>query len=52
MRGLEGRRVALFVGPDNDSAEQHSSPVIRALEEAGARIHVLKLGQGWARCPS
>lgn len=46
QRGLGGRRVALFIGPDDGSAEPHSSPVIRALEEAGARIHVLKLGKG------
>lgn len=46
-RGLESRRVAVFIGPDDDpAAEQRAAPVIRALEEAGARIHVLKTGKG------
>lgn len=46
QRGLESRRVAVFIGGDDESAEQHAGAVIRSLEEAGARIHVLKLGKG------
>jgi putative intracellular protease/amidase len=41
LRGLEGRRVALFVTPDDDAAKQRTAVVARALEQAGARIHVL-----------
>lgn len=47
QRGLESRRVAVFIGPNDDStAEEHAAPVIRALEAAGARIHVLRPGKG------
>jgi putative intracellular protease/amidase len=41
LRGLEGRRLALFIAADSDVAERRADIVIRALEGAGARIHVL-----------
>jgi putative intracellular protease/amidase len=41
LRGLEGRRVALFVSSNDESAKQRTSVVTRALEQAGVLIHVL-----------
>src|SRR5882672_1467652 len=41
LSGLEGRRVALFLSPDDESAKRRTAFVTRALEQAGARIHVL-----------
>jgi putative intracellular protease/amidase len=41
LRGLEGRRVALFASPNNESMERRTAVVTRTLEQAGARIHVL-----------
>jgi putative intracellular protease/amidase len=40
MRGLEGRRVALFVSPNNEAMEGRAAVVTRAMERAGARIHL------------
>jgi putative intracellular protease/amidase len=42
QRGLEGRRIALFAAGDDDRV----AVVTRALEGAGAPIHVLKPGEG------
>jgi putative intracellular protease/amidase len=41
LRGLEGRRIALFVSPDDESAASRLAVLTRVLEQAGARIHVL-----------
>lgn len=38
LRGLEGRRVALYVGSMTNAG---GMPVQQALEQAGARVHVL-----------
>ena len=46
LRGLEGRGVAVFFPSDDGAVERRAASVIRALEEAGARIHVLRAGQG------
>ena len=40
LRGLEGRRVAVFASP-KDSAEERAAVMTQALERAGARIHLL-----------
>ena len=40
LRGLEGRRVAVFVSPQPDASRV--GIVGRALEQAGARIHILR----------
>jgi putative intracellular protease/amidase len=40
QRGLDGRRVAVFVS-SSENAQQRETVVTRALEQAGARINVL-----------
>jgi hypothetical protein len=41
MRGLEARRIAVFVERDDAEAQRNAAPVIAALEQAGARLHLL-----------
>src|SRR5207237_9144827 len=40
LRGLEGRRVAVFASP-KDSAGERAAVMTQSLERAGARIHLL-----------
>ncbi|MEX2153037.1 MAG: DJ-1/PfpI family protein [Gemmatimonadaceae bacterium] len=46
LRGLEGRRIALSVVHEDDSVERHAGIVSRALEQSGARMHLLQAGEG------
>jgi hypothetical protein len=41
QRGLEGRRVAIFAAANDDMAERRAAKVVNALEQAGARVHML-----------
>jgi putative intracellular protease/amidase len=44
LRGLQGRRVAIFISADSYVAERREAAVIRPLEQAGAHIHLLSSG--------
>lgn len=46
QRGLEGRRIAVAVLPDDDSVERRAAVVGHRLEQAGALIHLLIPGDG------
>jgi putative intracellular protease/amidase len=46
QRGLEGRRIAVAVLPDDDSVERRAAVVAHRLEQAGSRIHLLIPGDG------
>ena len=48
MSGLEGRRIALSVLDDDAANPERAAVVRRALEQAGAKIDVLKPGEGSA----
>ena len=41
MRGLEGRRVAVFVSRDDEEAQKNGAMVVAALEGSGALAHTL-----------
>ena len=43
LRGLDGRRIALFA---SENAQRGVAAVTKALEAAGARLHVLKPSEG------
>lgn len=42
QRGLEGRRVAVFAASRDDTADRRAAKVVNALEQAGARVHMLR----------
>lgn len=46
LRGLEGRRIALFAAPEKGPTQQNGARVKDALERAGARVDVLQKGRG------
>lgn len=41
LRGLEARRIAVFVERDDEDAQRNAAPIIAELKKAGATLHLL-----------